>query len=284
MPSQHGKSFGSTRRDDDADDCDSRRLVRVAVFRADVVRADGSRGLRVSCARRHSGHRHSAEDRDGGELVSAACGAAVHPDGQRDEHGGHQLSHFRFRQSDGRMDARRVMPGEHHWLGHLRRHERFGGRRRRGTGHCRNRGDEKGGLRRRNGRRDHRGIGDDWSDHSAVAADDCLWRCRGNVRRRAVHCGRDSGFVDGCRIDAHGAKPLHPAEHAAPSVRRLARAVAIVPPRVLGDRGAVSVDRRHVLRCLHADGSRGGRRRLRVGARLVRLSRIHLARLAEAHY
>ena len=54
--------------------------------------------------------------------------------------------------------------------------------------------------------------------------------------------------------------PRHPFEGAA-------RAVDRVPPRVLGADGAGRAVRRAVLRRVHADRSRGGRRRLRAGAR-----------------
>src|SRR5438105_3624346 len=126
------------------------------------------------------------------------------------------------------MDARRVVPGEHHRLGDFCRHERIGGRRCRRTRHRRNRGDEKGRLRCRDGGRDHRGVGDDRPHHSAIAADDRL-RCRGgNIGGRVVHCRRDTRPVDGGGVDGDGAKPVDPAEHAASSIRRLARAVAVL--------------------------------------------------------
>ena len=110
----------------------------------------------------------------------------VHPHGQPDELGRHQLPHFRFREGGRRLDARRLVPGEHRGLGDLRRHERVRGRRCRGTRHGRDRGDEEGGLRRRNRGRDHGRLRNDRPDHSAFVADDRLRRHRRNLDRRVV--------------------------------------------------------------------------------------------------
>ena len=75
------------RRDDRADARHPRGVVRLAVRRPDDLCGDGARRLRVPGARRHPRHRHPAEGRDGGELVSAARRAVVHPHGQPDELG-----------------------------------------------------------------------------------------------------------------------------------------------------------------------------------------------------
>jgi TRAP-type C4-dicarboxylate transport system permease small subunit len=63
--------------------------------------------------------------------------------------------------------------------------------------HGRDRGDEEGRLRCRDRGGDHRGVGDDRADHSAVAADDRLRRRRRDVDRRPLHRRRDPGTADG---------------------------------------------------------------------------------------
>ena len=187
------------RRDDHADAGDPGGVVRRAVRRTGDLRGDGTGRIRLPAAGRHARHRHSAEDGDGGQLVSAARRAAVHPDGQPDELGGHLRPDLRLRQGGRRLDARRSRAGQHHRLADLRRHERLGGRRRGRDGRGRDRGDEEGGLRRRDRGRGHRRVGDHRADHPAVAADDRLRRRRRNLDRRAVHRRHHPRPADGRR-------------------------------------------------------------------------------------
>ena len=67
-----------------------------------------------------------------------------------------------------------------------------------------------------------------------------------------------------------------PPQPAPASVRGLGRVVDRVSSRVLGADRAVPADRRHAVGRVHADGSGGGRRRLRAGARAVRVQRVHV--------
>ena len=98
------RAAGRVPRDDRRDARHPRRLVRRAVPRAADLCRDGARRRRVPrSVAGIPGIIDPAEDRDGGQLVSAARGAAVHPDGQHHELGRHHAAHLRFR--DGAASA-----------------------------------------------------------------------------------------------------------------------------------------------------------------------------------